>query len=138
MAQIVRRRAAAVLTVAGALGAAAATALPWARSGRAERSGFALARLADALGAADRFPLRGLVIAVAFLPALAAATWVAGVLGRRGLMAGLGAMTGAVALVGALVVWRTPVETEYGAPLAAASGVLALVGVGVVLTGRNE
>jgi hypothetical protein len=138
MPQSVGRRAAVVVTVAGAVGAAAAAALPWARSGRVVRSGFALARLADALGAADRFPLRGLVIAVAFLPALAAATWVAGVLDRRRWMAGLGAMAGGVALAGAYVVWRTPVETGVGPVVAAGSGAVALVGASLTVIGRNQ
>jgi hypothetical protein len=52
-------------------------------------------------------------------------------------MAGLGAMTGAVALAGAIVVWRTPVQTEFGPLLAATTGVVALAGAGLALTERN-
>ena len=57
-------RGATGLTVAGTIGAAAAPVLPWARTGRTERSGFALAGLAQRLGLAHTWPLKGLLFQI--------------------------------------------------------------------------
>jgi len=91
------------VATAVAVGAAAAAAgslfLPWAASGRAERSGFELARVADSAGLADDTWSRLLLGAVWLSPALVGVAWLALVLGRR--VAAAAASVAVAATVGA-------------------------------------
>jgi hypothetical protein len=116
--------------VGGTLGVAVSAFLPWASSGRATRSGFELARIADRLGLADTPLRRALVVAVAFLPALAGAAWTLAVLRRPGWVATLGTVSAAVVLTAAVIVWRAPLQAEAGPWVGAVSGCVALVGAG--------
>ena len=126
------------LTVAAVARVAVAAALPWARTGRASRSAFALARTADDIGVLEGVPARALFIGLAFLPAAAAATWVAAVLGRRRWVATLGAMAGTLALVGAVVVWQAPVDPAIGLGVGVGAGTLALVGAAATVRPEGE
>ena len=111
---------------------AVAAALPWVRSGRASRSAFALARTADELGVVRGPFARGLFIGLALLPAAAALVWVAAALRWHRVVAGLGAVAGLLTIVGVVTVWRAPVEAGAGVTLAAAAGVVALVGSALI------
>lgn len=118
---------------------AIAAFLPWAHSGRATRSAFALARTADEIGVV-RGPLaRTLFIGLAFLPAAAAATWIAAVRGWLAGVATLGLVAGTLAVIGALAVWRAPVEAGVGPTVATLAGATAIVGAaGVALVWRKS
>ena len=135
---MVRRGAAVSITVAAVGTIAVAAALPWAHTGRASRSAFALARTADELGVV-RGPLaRALFVGLAFLPAAAAAAWVAAVLGWRLVVAGLGAVAGLLTFVGVAAVWRAPVDLGAGVALAALAGVVALVGAALITRAERK
>jgi hypothetical protein len=136
---MLRRTAAVGLTVGAMVAIALAAALPWAHSGHATRSAFALARTADELGVV-RGPLaRGLFIALAFVPAAAGASWVAAALGWHRLVAGLGIVGGLLTITGVIVVWQVPVERGVGVTLALVSGLLALAGaLAIALAERNR
>jgi hypothetical protein len=121
-------RPATAVTVVGAIGAAVAPFLPWARSGRAVRSGFALLHAAQRLQLATSGPMRTLLVAVALLPLLAAAVWTTAALEWRRVMAGFGAGAGVVAIVGAVVVWRSPVEPLVGPVVSVVAGAVAVIG----------
>lgn len=121
-------RPALVLTVAGAVACAGSVALPWVRSGRVVRSGYAMARVLDTLGFADEGVARIAVIAVAVLPALAALTWIAGSLHRPRIVATLGAATAVVAGIGGVVVLRSPVGVGIGPVAGVAAGAMTLAG----------
>ncbi|MBV8960660.1 MAG: hypothetical protein JOZ37_04605 [Actinobacteria bacterium] len=116
------------LTVAGAIGVAVAPVLPWARTGRAARSGFALAHLAQRLGLAHTWPLKALLFAVALLPLLAAVVWTAAALEWRWVMAALAAVAGGIAIAGAVIVWRSTVHALVGPPVGAVAGAAAVAG----------
>jgi hypothetical protein len=138
MPEIVRRRAAVDLTGVAVAAIAVAAALPWAHSGRASRSAFALARTADELGVV-RGPLaRAMFVALACLPAAAVLVWVAAAMRWHRLVAGLGAVAGLLTIVGVVMVWRAPVEVGGGVHLAAVAGVAALIGAGVVAQTERE
>jgi len=135
---MVRPRAAVGLTVAAVATIAAAAALPWAHTGRASRSAFALARTADELGVV-RGPLaRALFVGLAFLPAAAAAAWIAAVMRWRRVVASLGAVAGLLTFVGVAAVWRAPVDLGAGVALAAAAGVMALVGAALIAVSERK
>ena len=131
-------RGATAATVAGSIGAAAAPVLPWARSGRAERSGFALAHLAQRLHLASSGPMRALLFGVALLPMFAAVVWTAAALQWRVVMAGVAAGTGAVAIAGAVIVWRSAVDPLIGPVVGAAAGATAVAGAIGTLLRRTE
>jgi hypothetical protein len=139
MGEMLRRRGAVGLTVGAMVGIAVAAALPWAHSGRATRSAFALARTADELGVV-RGPLaRALFIALAFVPAAAGATWVAAVQGWDRVVAGLGVLGGLLTITGVVVVWRVQVDRGVGVTVAVVAALLALAGALVItLTERNR
>ena len=124
---MVRRRRLAFLSVATTAAVAVGAALPWAHTGRATRSAFALARTADEIGVLEGLLPRALFVGLAFLPAAAAGAWLLAVLGRWQAVAGLGAMAGILAVVGAVVVWRAPVEPAVGPPLGVGVGMAAIV-----------
>ena len=121
-------RGATAVTVAGTIGAAVAPVLPWARSGRAARSGFALAHLAHRLDLARTWPLKALLVGVALLPLLAAAVWTAAALEWRRVMASLAAAAGGVAIAGAVIVWRSSVHALVGPAVGAGAGAAAVAG----------
>ena len=133
---MVRRRAAVGLTVASVVALAVIAALPWARTGRATRSAFALARTADEIGVLEGVVARALFVGLAFLPAAAAAAWLAAVGGRPRWVAPLGAMAGTLGVVGAVVVWRAPVESAVGPTLGLGVGIAAIIGA--VATALSE
>ena len=138
MTERVRRPAPAFLSVALTAAIAIVAALPWAHTGRATRSAFALARTADEIGVLEGVVPRALFVGLAFLPAATAGAWLLAVLGRRRAVAGLGAMAGLLAVVGAVVVWRAPVEPAVGPPLALVLGAAAIIGaVATALSERN-
>ena len=99
-----RAGAATVLAVAATVAVAASFLLPWARSGRAVRSGFALARTVDVVGLADAAPLRALLVGVWLTPMLAGLAWTAAVLGRSRLAGGMAVVAGGLAVAAAVLV----------------------------------
>lgn len=120
-------RALSSVAVGAAVAVVAAFFLPWARSGRAERSGFALARVVDTLGLADTFLLRGLLVAFWFSPLLVGLAWTAAALGRHRTAGALGACVGAVAVAGAILVFRAgAVEATAGTWVGIVTGLTAL------------
>jgi hypothetical protein len=124
-----RRLVGASVAVGGATVVAVALALPWVRSGSVRRSGYELADTLTALalteGVADV-----LVVAVYFVPALAALGLLALVLRRPGPALLPAAVAVAVGLVAAVATWRGPLPGEVG-PRVAVSGVV-LWAVGAV------
>lgn len=138
MAQMVRRRTAAFLSVAATAAVTVVAALPWAHTGRATRSAFALARTADEIGVLEGPVARALFVGLAFLPAAAAGAWLLAVLGRWQGVAGLGAVAGILGVVGAVVVWQAPVEPGVGPPLGLATGVVAIVSALVTALPERE
>lgn len=122
-----------MLVVTSAMACVATFFLPWARSGAARRSGFALARAVDAVGLADSLGLRVLLVAFWFAPALAAAAWTAAVLGRRRLAGLAAALVGCVsATAGLVVIVSGGVVVEPGALAGIVTGFLGL-GAGTTL-----
>lgn len=124
---MVRRRWPDLLCVAATAGVAVSAALPWARTGRATRSAFALARTADEIGVLEGPGARVLFIGLAFLPAMVAGAWLAAVLRRRRALGVLAALAGLLAVVGAVVVWDAPVEAAVGPAAGAGTGTVALL-----------
>jgi hypothetical protein len=120
-----------VVTVVGSIGAAVAPVLPWARTGRTVRSGFALAHLAQRLQLATSWPMKALLVGVALLPLLAAAVWTAAALEWQRVMAVLAAGAGGVAIAGAVIVWRSPVEALIGPAVSLVAGATAVAGAAV-------
>ena len=116
------------LTVAGTMGTAVAPVLPWARTGRTERSGFALAHLAQRLDLAHSWPLKALLFAVVLLPMFAAVVWTAAALEWRRVMAAVAVVAGGVAIAGAVIVWRSSVDALVGPVVGAGAGAAALAG----------
>jgi hypothetical protein len=121
-------RGGAILAVAGTIGTAVAPVLPWARTGRSVRSGFALAHLAQRLDLATTGPMKALLVGVALLPLLAAAVWTAAALEWRRVMALLAAAAGGVAIAGAVIVWRSPVDALIGPVVSVVAGAAAVAG----------
>ena len=135
---MVRRRAAADLSAAAGFVIAVATALPWARTGQASRSAFALARTADELGVVRGPVARALFVGLACLPAAAVLVWIAVAMRWHGVVAGLAAVAGLLTIVGVVTVWRAPVDVGGGVFLAAAAAVAAVIGAVVIArTERN-
>lgn len=124
-----RLRVATVVAVAAAVAVAASFLLPWARSGRAVRSGFALARTVDVLGLADAVPLRALLVGVWLTPMLAGLAWTAAALGRERWAGGLAAASGALAVAaGAVVTGTGGLRPEAGCWAGMVAGLAALAG----------
>jgi hypothetical protein len=135
---MVRRRRAVGLTVAAIALIAVAAALPWAHTGRASRSAFALARTAEEIGVV-RGPLaRALFVGLAFLPATAAGAWIAAVMGWRRVVAALGIVAGLLTFVGVIAVWRAPVDVGAGVVLAAVAGLSALTGAALIAAAERR
>lgn len=107
--------------------------LPWARSGRAERSAFDLARTVDTLGLADSAAYRVLLVGFWMSPLLVGATWTVAVLGWRRTAGALCCTVGAVAAASALVVLRSSaVRPGTGSKLGIVVGMASLL-AGVLL-----
>jgi hypothetical protein len=123
--------------VAGSIVVAVASVLPWARSGRAERSSYALVGAAERLGVLSGWE-RALAPLWYLVPALVAATWLAAVLGRRRLLAALSGAVGLLATSAAVATSRSPLEVLAPARVAGVAGGIALVGAIVVLTARGS
>jgi hypothetical protein len=121
-------RGATAVTVTGSIGAALAPVLPWARTGRAKRTGFALAQLAQRLHVASNRPMKALLIGIALLPLLGAVVWTAAALDWTRVMAGSAAGAGCVAIAGAVIVWRAPVDPLIGPVVGAVAGATAVAG----------
>jgi hypothetical protein len=119
---------AAVTAVAGIGGTVAAAFLPWTVSGAAARNSFATVRTARLLDLGDHAALSVLLGAWFAVPALAAATVLALVLGRRRLAAAGAVLVGALALVLAVAVLVAPIAHGAGPVVAVATGLLALAG----------
>ena len=130
---MVRRTAAADLSAAAVFAIAVATALPWAHSGRASRSAYALARTADELGVVKGPVARGLFVGLACLPAAAVLVWVAAAMRWYQVVAGLAAVAGLVTFVGVVTVWRAPVDVGGGLLVAAVAAVVALIGAVIIV-----
>lgn len=112
--------------------------LPWALSGRAQRTAFALVRTIEDLGLAGGRGDTALVVGFWASPALAAGALAAGLLGQHRVAAALASAVGVVAVVGALVVMRaSAVQEVSGAWLGMVAGTGAMVmGAWAALTGR--
>lgn len=121
-----------------AAGSVATLFLPWAGSGRADRSGFALARTVDALGLAASVPLRTLLIALWFTPLLAGMAWTLVALGRPRPAAVPAAVVAVVIMTAAVLVLRsTAVEARLGPWVAIVVTALALAGAVQLATRRG-
>ena len=116
---------------------AAAALLPWHRSGRIRRNGFALARVAHGLGLVDDGPRRVLFVLVFLLPLLAALTFAAAVAGWWRASGALACATGAVGLASAFVVFRTIRFGQPGPLVATVAAIAALVLGARLALGRN-
>ena len=121
--------------MAATLAVAGSFLLPWARSGRAVRSGFALARTVDVVGLADAVPLRVLLVGVWLTPMLAGLAWTAAVLGRSRLTGGLAMVAGGLAVAAAGVVLMSGgVSAAAGCWTGMVAGVTALAGGALTAT----
>ncbi|HEX4902582.1 MAG TPA: hypothetical protein VFV42_07215 [Acidimicrobiales bacterium] len=123
-------RAERVAAVAALLGvvAAAATALPFGRSGQRWRSSYELVDVADAAGVLPA-GIAGIAAAWYLVPALAGAVVVAAALRRPSAAGGLATTLGALVGTGSILVGRSPLTTG---PAVAAALVL---GAGTTLSG---
>jgi len=118
-----------VFAVIATVAVAASFLLPWARSGRAVRSGFDLARTVDVLGLADTPPLRALLVGVWLTPLMAGLAWTGAVLGRDRLAGGLAVVAGALAVAaGVVVLVAGGVSAEAGCWAGMVTGVAGLTG----------
>ena len=130
-----RPRVATMVAVGAAMAVAGSFLLPWASSGRAVRSGFALARTVDVLGLADAAPLRVLLVGVWLTPMLAGLAWTAAVLGRERTTGVLAGLSGALAVAAAAVVVAAGgVRPEAGCWAGMVGGVAALAWGSLVAT----
>lgn len=118
--------------MAGCIGVAAAAVLPWAATGRTERTGWALAATLHRLDLGPTTGLRAALVAFVFTPVLAAGAWVAAVRSRPALVCTLGVLTGLVAEVAWVALRASPLEAQAGAHLALVSGGVALTGAAVI------
>lgn len=125
-------------TVAGAGLCALSAALPWVTTGSRTRNAFSLMRALDSAGLVAGGAARGLVVAVALLPVVAAGCWVAASLHRRRLLATLGGAAGAVALIGGVVVLRAPVGAGVGVYLALMGAALSFGGAVALMRQERE
>ncbi len=123
-------------TVVACLAVFACAFLPWATSGRASRSSYALARSAERLDLINAAWQRGLVVGWYFMPLAVAALWLAAVARRPFAVAALGTGVGALAVIGALAVRSTRLQPEFGTSATIVAGGLAVVGA--VATAWNQ
>lgn len=131
-----RWRATCVLAAGAVLGGAL---LPWHRSGRVHRNGFALARAADDLGLVSTTAFRILFVAAFLLPLLGALTLAAAVAGWHRATA-IGACTvGVLALAATMVAMHSIVRHRQPGPVVTGlAGVLAIAcGIQTMRTGDH-
>jgi hypothetical protein len=118
--------------VGGAVAVALTTQLPWATTGGATRSGWALAGTVHRLDLAGTTVLRAALIGFLLAPVLAAGAWVAAFTGRPVWVCTLGAVNGLVAEAAWVALRASTLESEAGAHLAGVSGGVALAGAAVL------
>jgi hypothetical protein len=116
---------------------AASALLPWHRSGRVRRDGFALARVADDIGLVSGAPRQALFVGVFLLPLLAACAFLAAVAGARRIAGLCACGAGVVGLTSALVVLRQSGGRQVG-PVVAIVAAVTAVGCGVHLVLSRE
>ncbi|MCA1842146.1 MAG: hypothetical protein LC792_02960 [Actinobacteria bacterium] len=121
----------AMAAAAGAVAVLVGTLLPWARSGRVTRSGFALAGSLRAAGFVDTPPRRALLVALQLTPVLVAAAWTAAVLRRPGLAAVLAVADGAIGVGAAVVALRVAHSHALGGAVATVLAGIATTGLGL-------
>jgi len=132
----------AVPAAAFAVAASATLLAPWSVLGTASRSAFALAGAAASAGLLPGGAARLLVVALDALPAIAACTCAAVVLGRTSIVVGLAAAVGTVVLAASLVALVVPgIGTQAGPWLGigvVTAGVVGVLGIGAhTATGRD-
>ena len=115
--------------VAAAAVAAGVPALPFAQSGSRTRSGYVLVRTAQSAGILEGVAGATAVVALAFLPLLAAAAFAAASLHRPVAVATLAVMAGGVVGGAGIAILTAPVVPLVGAGAAVVAGAVA-VGLG--------
>jgi peptidoglycan/LPS O-acetylase OafA/YrhL len=100
--------------------------LPWARTGRRQRTGIDLVRVSRTLHLATHGPGRLLLLAVTITPIVLAAGWLAWALRRRTAARIAAASTGAVAVVAAIAIASSSMPAAYGAAIGAVLGTLTV------------
>ena len=125
-----RRRLSIPTVVTGSLAVAGAGFLPWAASGRRQRSSYELVGVVDRLDVLDGVAATA-TTAWYLAPVLAAVVWLAAATGRHGIARGVAAVLAAGGTALAVAVRRSPLLERVGtyATIAAAG----VVGLGLVL-----
>lgn len=125
-----------VVATAGAIAVAVTSFLPWATSGRASRTSY---ELVDAVERLDVLDGVGAAIAPAWylVPLLAAAAFLAAVLGRTLLVAASAAFVGTAAILFAVAVNSSPLSADVGCAAAVLAGVVSVAGAGVAVSQRS-
>lgn len=114
-----------------AVAAAGAAFGPWVRTGRVTRSGFELARSAERLDVVDG-TLAPLLLAIWFcVPLLAAVSFTAAAFRHRRMASVSAAVAALFVLKVAVVVMRSPLETEWGVNLGVVAGALCLATIAI-------
>jgi hypothetical protein len=130
------RPAATALVLAGAVGVAGASFLPWVRSGRAHRSSYEVVEAADRLGVVSGAGALA-VRAWFLLPLVVAGACLAASVGRPRLAVALGGLAGAAAALLVHLVGRSALTTELGWTATLVAGAVVLVGAALFAIGRN-
>jgi hypothetical protein len=111
-------------------------ALPWGRSGQADRSSFELVRLARRLDVLDGGAATAAKLWLA-MPLVVAVVVVAAGTGRRGLAVVVGTVLAVFAVGLVAATYRSPLLPRYGLPVTmAGAGALAIAGMVEVLWRR--
>jgi hypothetical protein len=124
------------LPVAACAASTLAAAAPWATSGSTERSGYRLMGVAASLRVDPTWAVRGILVALALLPAATAGAWLAASLRRARLVGTLAVATGLVAAVGGGAVLWSPLRPAWGAGSSVVVGAVTAA-VGVRALARN-
>jgi hypothetical protein len=114
--------------------------LPWARSGHAQKTSFALVTAGRRLGVFESANAQRAAAVWFLVPLAAALVWLAAMLGWRKSAAALGAVVGLLAIVAATVVKTGPLPADWGSSVALVAGVGAIAGAATVAfaaRGRN-
>lgn len=120
------------MAVAASAAVALTTVLPWARSGRVTRSGWALAGTVSRLGLPGTGALRVLLVLFLLTPVLAAGAWIAAFANRPGIVATLAGSSGLVATSAWVALRFSPLDARVGAHLALVTGGVALLGAAML------
>jgi hypothetical protein len=125
------------VATAGAVAVALTSFLPWATSGRASRSSYELVASAERLEVLD-----GVAAAAAplwyLVPLAAACAFLAAVLGRTVLAAGVAAATGVAAIVLGAAVNSSPLGADVGCAAATLAGAVSVAGAAVAVWQRRR